>query len=689
MSTGSASSSYRHDIDGLRAIAVLAVIANHINKGLAQNGFLGVDVFFLISGYVITSSLSRRPATTWSDWLASFYARRMKRLLPALLVCIAVTVLLGSLVIPPYAPAGGSSWRTGMSAIFGLSNVYLHSTATDYFAESSDYNLFTQTWSLGVEEQFYFFFPLLLWLTGFAKGQVHGARRLALAIGGLGLGSLVFYLTLADRDAAGAFFLMPARFWELGLGCLAFLTVQRRGHLHGLLQQVNPFWFALPLIALLFVVKAWITTATLAVAALTWLLLVALRPDSAVYSLLTRPIILWLGGLSYSLYLWHWSVLVLSRWTIGIHPWTVPGQLGLMLLLAWLSYRWIETPGRQARWPSSRTATIWAGLGAAGLTALTLLGFERTALAWVFRGRPAAATSQEVERSTIPGTTVTKANCSWYRGEGPPLAQSSRLCTLPARTGGRPRLLVLGDSHAGHLTGLLERLHREDGIGLRLLYVHGQLVPLSPELETRAWKALDKDQQARVIKRTMAELQPGDVLVVSNFLPSVFGIDRRNRFADERGQPLTRDQAYALWLGDLEALAQRAALKKVPVVVVLPIPKFARGRDLPPPELCVREWFRPLLDPGCELEADREQLSRRFRVLTDRLKAASRSHPNLLLYDAFPVLCPEGPTCRNYREGHRIFFDDDHLNNQGGALLYGDFRDFLNSHGLLALDRQS
>jgi peptidoglycan/LPS O-acetylase OafA/YrhL len=174
VSTGSASSSYRHDIDGLRAIAVLAVIANHINKGLAQNGFLGVDVFFLISGYVITSSLSRRPATTWSGWLASFYARRMKRLLPALLVCIAVTVLLGSLVIPPYAPAGGSSWRTGMSAIFGLSNVYLHSTATDYFAESSDYNLFTQTWSLGVEEQFYFFFPLLLWLTGFAKGRVHG-----------------------------------------------------------------------------------------------------------------------------------------------------------------------------------------------------------------------------------------------------------------------------------------------------------------------------------------------------------------------------------------------------------------------------------------------------------------------------------------------------------------------------------
>ena len=614
----------------------------------------------------------------------------MKRLLPALLLCIAVTALLGSMVIPPYAPASASSWRTGVSAIFGLSNLSLHSTATDYFAESSDYNLFTQTWSLGVEEQFYFFFPLLLWLTGFAQGRDQSARRLALVIGGLGLCSLVLYLALADRDAAGAFFLMPARFWELGLGCLAFLTVQDRGRLHGLLQRVNPLWFALPLISLLVVLKAAITTATLAVAVLTWLLLVALRPGSTVHSLLTRPTVLWLGGISYSLYLWHWSVLVLSRWTIGIHPWTAPGQLGLMLLLAWLSYRWIETPGRQARWPSSKTATIGVGLGAAGLTALTLLGFERTVLATAFRGRPITATRQEVERSTIAGTTVTKANCSWYRGEGPPLVQSRQLCSLPARPGSqRPRLVVLGDSHAGHLSGLLERLHREDGVGLRLLYVHGQLVPLSPELETRAWKALDNAQQARLVERTLADLQPGDVLVLGNFLESVFGIDRHNRFADEHGHPLTRERAYALWLGELESLAQRAALKQVPVVVVLPMPKFTRERELPPPELCVREWFRPVLDPGCDFQADRAQLGRQIQVLTTGLKAASARQPNVLLYDPFPVLCPEGPTCRNDQEGRRIFFDDDHLNNQGGALLYSDFRRFLNRHGLLATDPHS
>lgn len=382
-------------------------------------------------------------------------------------------------------------------------------------------------------------------------------------------------------------------------------------------------------------------------------------------------------------------MLVLSRWTIGIHPWTMPGQLGLMLLLGWLSYRWIETPGRQARWPSSGTATIWAGLGAAGLTALALLGFERTVLAAVFRGRPAAATRQEVERSTIPATTVTKANCSWYRGEGPPLAQSSHLCTLPARASGKPRLLVLGDSHAGHLTGLLERLHREDGIGLRLLYVQGQLVPLSPELETRAWKARDKARQADLIEGTLAELRPGDVLVLSNFLESVFGIDRSNRFVDERNQPLTRNQAYDGWLKPLEGLAQRAAMKQVPVVVVEPIPKFARKDDLPPPELCVREWFRLVLDPGCELLADRAQLRRQIRILTSKLEVASGRQPNLLLFDPFPALCPAEPKCRNYRDGRRIFFDDDHLNNQGSSLLYDDFRHFLKSHGLLALQHQS
>ena len=146
---------YRPDIDGLRAFAVVAVIINHFNKDLLPGGYLGVDIFFVISGFVITSSLYQRPSKNFNDFISGFYERRIKRLVPAL----SVFVLITSITICLFNPAPGTTLRTGLSSLFGLSNLYLLRTATDYFAESTELNVFTHTWSLGVEEQFYILFP--------------------------------------------------------------------------------------------------------------------------------------------------------------------------------------------------------------------------------------------------------------------------------------------------------------------------------------------------------------------------------------------------------------------------------------------------------------------------------------------------------------------------------------------------
>ncbi|MGB7564874.1 MAG: acyltransferase, partial [Prochlorococcaceae cyanobacterium] len=146
---------YRKDIDGLRAIAVVAVIVNHFNKGLLPNGFLGVDIFFVISGFVITSSLAGKQSAGIGEFLVGFLTRRIKRLVPALVLCVVISGALIGMVNPePQA-----SLRTGIAALFGLSNFYLLQQATDYFAPSTELNIFTQTWSLGVEEQFYLLFP--------------------------------------------------------------------------------------------------------------------------------------------------------------------------------------------------------------------------------------------------------------------------------------------------------------------------------------------------------------------------------------------------------------------------------------------------------------------------------------------------------------------------------------------------
>jgi peptidoglycan/LPS O-acetylase OafA/YrhL len=169
---------YRSEIDGLRALAVIAVIINHFNRELLPSGFLGVDIFFVISGYVITSSLADREYESIGDFLLGFYSRRIKRLMPTLITCITITCLVGFLFIPPTSGDFEITWKTGAYALFGLSNFYLFRLSTDYFAATTELNLFTQTWSLGVEEQFYLVFPIILWITGFITGRPRGKSNL-------------------------------------------------------------------------------------------------------------------------------------------------------------------------------------------------------------------------------------------------------------------------------------------------------------------------------------------------------------------------------------------------------------------------------------------------------------------------------------------------------------------------------
>ena len=140
-------SRYRPEIDGLRAFAIIAVIINHFNKDILPGGYFGVDIFFVISGYVITSSLFRRPSKDFRDFISGFYERRIKRLVPAL----SVYILIASIAIALFNPEPEIQIGIGKRALFGFSNITLYDQSTDYFAQSTKLNVFTHTWSLGVE----------------------------------------------------------------------------------------------------------------------------------------------------------------------------------------------------------------------------------------------------------------------------------------------------------------------------------------------------------------------------------------------------------------------------------------------------------------------------------------------------------------------------------------------------------
>ena len=203
---------YRKEIDGLRAIAVSAVILNHFESNLLPSGFLGVDVFFVISGYVITGSLQRTNAESFIDFLLYFYARRIKRLVPALLVFVALT----SVALSLFDPAPQTQLKTGLLSLFGLSNLYLIKVGTNYFGDSALLNSFTHTWSLGVEEQFYLVFPLFLWFlyTRSPKKRLRSSCGFSRCIN-----NNIIFMLLGPLSISTRLFLLFDAYSILGISC--------------------------------------------------------------------------------------------------------------------------------------------------------------------------------------------------------------------------------------------------------------------------------------------------------------------------------------------------------------------------------------------------------------------------------------------------------------------------------------
>jgi peptidoglycan/LPS O-acetylase OafA/YrhL len=223
------SPSYRPEIDGLRAVAVLAVLITHLDPHWLPGGFLGVDLFFVISGYVVTASIARRQETNALQMLAGFYARRFRRLIPALLLMVAITVIVFCAFVPREDDVHSQSIRTGLASLAGLSNLYLLSQGNNYFDFGTQFNPFLHTWSLGVEEQFYFVWPLLVLLSGVGfKGSSKRSLFCLLWLTlFLAILSLFLYAYLSTHSgASAAFYLMPARFWELSAGAMVFLGQQ-------------------------------------------------------------------------------------------------------------------------------------------------------------------------------------------------------------------------------------------------------------------------------------------------------------------------------------------------------------------------------------------------------------------------------------------------------------------------------
>jgi len=431
---------YRADIDGLRAFAVLPVVLYHAGILGFSGGYVGVDVFFVISGYLITAMIwSEVQAGAFS--LVKFYERRARRILPALFAVIVASIVMGGLYLMPSEFQDLS--KSALATTFFVSNIHFRHTL-NYFTTAAEFRPLLHTWSLAVEEQFYIIFPLLLLLAARLS-----RRPMLVAMAALFLISLVASIYATHRTPASAFFLLPTRAWELLLGSFLALGFGPR------LQTRRSWEVAAAGGILLILVPVFAYTeqtsfpglAAIPICAGTAILLQAGMEGQTVVGrvLSVRPVV-FVGLISYSLYLWHWPILVCLRYYFFLgHLDIAVAIVGifLSLIVAVISWHFIEGPFRKPGRFSRRQVFSFVGSSTVAICLVCIV-------IWTSGGLPARLAAPTIAMAR--GATDIDSRHEKCHGRRP----ADGLCEFGAAGDHPPTFLLWGDSHAGALLPAVE-----------------------------------------------------------------------------------------------------------------------------------------------------------------------------------------------------------------------------------------
>ncbi|MGH6812024.1 MAG: acyltransferase family protein [Methylocella sp.] len=423
---------YRADLDGLRATAILSVVTFHLSPSALPGGYLGVDMFFVLSGFLITSII-------WSEAqdlrfsIVRFYDRRIRRIMPALLLLSLMTTLAAMALLLPSDLIGYG--KSLLATLAFVANIYFWRTL-GYFDHAAEEKPLLHIWSLGVEEQFYILFPLILALL--ARYWRRGALPTVIAFT---LCSFALNMFALKIDASNpAFFLLPTRAWELGFGAtLALLSLQeaRRAALPAVSATLGALLVIMGLAHPL--IRFVLLPVGLPVATGTALVIFAghHNPSTVNRILCWRPLV-FVGLISYSLYLWHWPVIVLARYYLvrELNMLEMAEALAFMTVCAIVSWRFVERPFRSKKMPI-RTVRYAVVVGVAAL------GVAATLLIWS-NGLPRRLNVEAAKINEAVGTTY-RCPMSDYLRVG-----LSRACVmhLPSRNPEDADVVLLGNSHA-------------------------------------------------------------------------------------------------------------------------------------------------------------------------------------------------------------------------------------------------
>ncbi|HEB92710.1 MAG TPA: acyltransferase [Gammaproteobacteria bacterium] len=650
---------YIKGVDGLRAVAVLAVMLFHLDSYFLPGGFSGVDVFFVISGYVVSCSLARSSSSDLFRFILSFYARRIVRIFPALITCLIIVSIVTTLFVPsPSSWLGNANNQTAMTAFFGVSNFYLAWFNGEYFSPRMEFNPFVHTWTLGVEEQFYVIFPFIMfiWIKYRKRKTFLGfISNWLLAV--LLVMSLFISWQQTSESPNNAFYLLPSRFWELAFGALLFKFHSRQKlvpntviikqlclstgvvliGLGFILSDKNSFpfpWALLSVGGALFIIAGLVSK--------------VLGARIIVQRLLENSMLVYIGKVSFSLYLWHWPVYVLFRWTIGLETMLeIISAIVLTGVLSSISYNYIESPIRKNKFIMGRPS--WH---------VVSFGVGMVVVSSVFAGTVFMSQS-------FLSLSVTENREMWY-------PYNPRSLQAGSKGGGEKifsgrKLFVYGDSHAGAYVTMLDSLSNIDGVEVYIYSksgcnLSGLLVPITAKCK-------------KFNERSLSEIDSlssfGDILFLSSLGMSRIGenykiLNTKEIVSNQLSEESVSNRRLALH--ETVGLIRRFEEKNIHIIIEAPKPVF-----ISPPFRC-SDWFNssnPICREGAVLA--RDFLLEHRRPVMDSLDSLARIFPKLIIWDPFPILCKTN-TCSSFDENGPLFFDVDHLSGHGNRILLPSFR---------------
>lgn len=640
---------WRPDIEGLRALAIIAVVADHAGVPFAQGGFIGVDVFFVLSGYLITGLLVRELGARGSIDFAAFYARRLQRLLPGLALMLVVASLAAAVLLAPYEQIPQTS--SAMLAMLWLSNFFFGFADFGYFDAGSETNIYLHTWSLGVEEQFYLAWPLLLlWLhAGGAKDRLRRGLEWVLIVG------FLISVVLTAMAPLWGFYAMPSRSWQFAVGALVFLRTEG-GNVLGTAVATR-----LPALRLR---AGWVGAALVVASSLfmqqamqypgVWALLPSLGAALIIFAgtgpvagfgldrLLTTAPMRFLGRISYSWYLWHWPVLVLGGLVNpdggAVYTSTL---VALSLLAATIAWFLLEQPVRSSGWLRARPAfmlTLAAVVMAVG--AFLAPAWRSTANAWMASPEQAA---YQALRSDLP--QLYGLGCDeWFS------SPRVRVCSFGEESAEKTAVLF-GDSVGMQWFSAVAPLYADQG--WRVLVLTKSACPIVdvPIFYPRIGAEYVVCEQWRNSAVAFLAEQKPDVVVMGSAADYKYSVDEWR-------------EGSARILGPLAAAAGK-------VYVIRGTPRLAFDG----PGCLARQDWQPAFVAALSECASPAPVVPDASVF-EALQAAAARFPNVKVVDFNALLCPEGLCVA--RSGDSIVFrDNQHIANRYVASLRRQVADLI------------